>query len=80
MTAASICTCAIVDSATAARLQLVWTRVGGAVRFRAPVRRGLGRSRPGGAAVRQLKGKAQVEFHPDGVVYRLEAPLAALTA
>ena len=72
-------TFAIANSSDAARLQLVWSESAGPS-VSPPVRRGLGRSVLEEAAVRQLKGKAQVEFHPDGVVYRLEAPLAALTA
>ena len=61
-----------------ARLFLDWRETSGPT-VRVPERRGLGRSVLEEAGVRQLKGKAWIEFHPDGLSYRLEAPLGAVT-
>lgn len=72
-------TIAIADATEGARLQIVWTESSGPS-VAAPVRRGLGRSVIEDLAVRQLKATAQVEFRPEGLVYRLDAPLGALTA
>jgi PAS domain S-box-containing protein len=69
---------AVEGSGQQARLCLNWREISGPA-VRAPERRGLGRNVLEEAGVRQLRAEARIEFHPDGLRYRLAAPLAAVT-
>ena len=60
-------------------LEVVWSESGGPP-VEPGARRGFGRSVLEDTAVRQLKAKAEVEFRETGLVYRLQAPMAVITA
>lgn len=77
-------------SAPEGRVQLSWTQADGALRLswreeggprvRPPTRRGFGRLLIEGAVAHDLRGTASLDFAPEGLRYRLEAPLAAIAA
>ena len=67
----------IVDD-KALRLKLTWTESGGPV-VREPTRRGFG-TRLINRLADQLHGNVRLRYEPDGVVYELDVPLAALQA
>ena len=65
------------DDATK-RFKLTWTESGGPL-VREPTRRNFG-TRLIGRLADQLHGDVRVKYDPAGVVYELEAPMAALRA
>lgn len=60
-------------------LHLTWREMGGPL-VKAPTRQGFGQTVMDKITGRALGGKSAVEFAPDGVVWRLEAAMASVSA
>ena len=77
-------------SAPDGRVELSWTRADGTLHLLwreeggpsvcTPTRHGFGRQLIERAVAHDLRGQAQIDFAPEGLSYRLRAPLAEITA
>lgn len=65
------------QSATPKRLEIVWRETGGP-EVRAPSRRGFGTMMIERALAADLDGTADIDFHPEGLVCRIDASFAAM--
>jgi PAS domain S-box-containing protein len=69
----------ITEQAAEGRLSVRWTESGGP-RVTARQKRGLGSNLVEEVAARQLQAEVRLDFHEDGLIYALDAPLSAIAA